>query len=193
MKAVCRKIWLRTSSTLLTNANLWAPGKQLILHGNPSAIAAIDFSPYMAVLRRHLFLTECASPVLHVASGHPRWRFGHLCSPRWIHCLSAPLENPFKTHLRESLSCGPIWFFQPPHLIRVSGRWLYSGRMIRDVSSQLISSWEGKEEMRSIIHLRQHCTFFDDPDVPFRPKPRRPFDQTRAPYPEPQDPPRSTR
>ena len=32
-------------------------------------------------------------------------------------------------------------------------------------------------------------TFFDDPDVPFRPRPRGPFDQPRGPYPEPQDPP----
>ena len=35
---------------------------------------ARDFSPHMAVLRRHFF-AECAPSVLHVASGHPRWRF----------------------------------------------------------------------------------------------------------------------
>ena len=39
-------------NTLLTNANLLSSGKQLILHWNPSAIAW-DFSPHMAVLRRH--------------------------------------------------------------------------------------------------------------------------------------------
>ena len=48
-------------------------GQQLILHGNPSALAR-DFSPHMAVLRRHFF-AECALPMLYVASGHPRWRF----------------------------------------------------------------------------------------------------------------------
>ena len=30
----------------------WGPGQQLIFHGNPSALAR-EFSPYMAVLRRH--------------------------------------------------------------------------------------------------------------------------------------------
>ena len=48
-------------------------GQQLILHGNPSALAK-DFSPKMAVLRRHFF-AKYALPVLWVASGHPRWRF----------------------------------------------------------------------------------------------------------------------
>ena len=33
-----------------------------------------------------------------------------------------------------------------------------------------------------------NLTFIDEPDVPFRPKPRGPFDQLRGPYPEPQDP-----
>ena len=47
--------------------------RQLILHGNLSAIAR-DFSSCMAVLRRHFF-AESAFPVLCVASGHPRLRF----------------------------------------------------------------------------------------------------------------------
>ena len=34
-------------------------------------------------------------------------------------------------------------------------------------------------------------TFFDDPDVPLRPRPRGPFDQPRGPYREPQGPPDS--
>ena len=46
-------------------------GKQWSLHGNPSAIAK-DFSPQMAVLRRHFF-AEYALRVLYVASRHPRW------------------------------------------------------------------------------------------------------------------------
>ena len=35
-------------------------------------------------------------------------------------------------------------------------------------------------------------TFFDDPDVPFRPRPHGPFDQPRGPYPELEDPPDPT-
>ena len=45
-------------------------GKQLILHGNPSAIAQV-FSPHMAVLRRHF--SECALPMLYDSPGHPWW------------------------------------------------------------------------------------------------------------------------
>ena len=66
----------------VTKCDLLGPGQQVILHGNPSAIAA-TFSPHMAVLRCVVF-TEYALPVLHVASGHPRWRLWHLCSQRWI-------------------------------------------------------------------------------------------------------------
>ena len=47
-------------------------GKHLTLHGNPSAIAR-DFSPHVAVLRRHFF-AECALAVLCVTLGHPRSR-----------------------------------------------------------------------------------------------------------------------
>ena len=51
--------------------------KQLILHGNPSAIAK-DFS--VAYGRSSTsFLTEYVLPVLFVASRHPRWKFRHLC------------------------------------------------------------------------------------------------------------------
>ena len=49
------------------------PGQQLILHGNPSAIAA-TFSPHMAILSMSFF-AEHAFPVLHAASGNPRERF----------------------------------------------------------------------------------------------------------------------
>ena len=48
-------------------------GKQLILHGNPSAIGR-DFSPLMAFVRR-FFFAECALPVLYVTSGHLGSRF----------------------------------------------------------------------------------------------------------------------
>ena len=43
-------------------------GKQLIRHGNPSAIAQV-FSPHMAVLRRHL-LPNYALPVLYDSPRH---------------------------------------------------------------------------------------------------------------------------
>ena len=51
----------------------WGSGKQLILHGNPSAIAA-NISPHVAVLSTS-FLADYAFRTLHVTSGHPRWRF----------------------------------------------------------------------------------------------------------------------
>ena len=53
------KIRLRTSSTLLTNASLWAHSNNYTAYGSPSMS----------------FFTEYAFPVLHVTSGHPRWRF----------------------------------------------------------------------------------------------------------------------
>ena len=45
-------------------------GKELVLHGDPSAIAR-DFSPHMSVLRRHCF-AEYAAPMLHDSSGYTR-------------------------------------------------------------------------------------------------------------------------
>ena len=49
------------------------PGKQLILHRNPSAIAA-TLSPAYGNLSMSCF-AEHASPVLHVSLGHPRGDF----------------------------------------------------------------------------------------------------------------------
>ena len=46
---------------------------------------------------------------------------------------------------------------------------------------------EGADETSSPSPPR--FTFFDDPDVPFRQRPRGLFDQPRGPHPEPQDPP----
>ena len=51
----------------------WGSGKQLVLHGNPSALAK-DSSPAHGSPSTSFF-AECALPVLHVAPGHPRWRF----------------------------------------------------------------------------------------------------------------------
>ena len=70
--------------------------KQLILHRNPPAIAW-EFSPFVAVLRRHFFAQCCTSL-------------------QGVYCLGAPLENPFKTNWREGLSCCPGRLFQ--HRIR---------------------------------------------------------------------------
>ena len=53
-------------------------GKQLIFHGNPSAIAK-DFSPAHGSPSTS-FLAEYALPALYVASRHPRWR--HRCGQR---------------------------------------------------------------------------------------------------------------
>ena len=61
----------------LTNASHWYSEKQLILHGNPSAIAR-DFSPQMAVLRRHFF-AEYAFSRLYDSPRYPRKQFGHFC------------------------------------------------------------------------------------------------------------------
>ena len=47
-------------------------GKQLILHGNPSAIAR-DFFPAYGCPSTSF--SECAHPVLHVTSGHARSRY----------------------------------------------------------------------------------------------------------------------
>ena len=66
-------------------------GQQLILHGNPSTLAW-NFSPRMAVLRRGNF-------DIFAASGEST--------------ACAPLENPFKTHWREGVSCDPVQLFQP--------------------------------------------------------------------------------
>ena len=84
--------------------------KQLILHGNPSPIAR-DFSPHMAVLRRHFFLLnvhfKCCL-LLHDTLGDDFDIFAASSeSTAWT-----PLKNPFKNNWREGLSCRPIRLFQ---------------------------------------------------------------------------------
>ena len=69
--------------------------------------------------------------------------------------MGAFLENPFETNWRECLSCNPIRFFSAPYLVRVRGRWLYSRKMIRDVSSYFFHM-RTKEEMRPVLHHRQN-------------------------------------
>ena len=73
-------------------------GKQLILHGNPSAIAR-DFSPHMAVLRRHCLPNvhfQCCM-FLQGTLGHD---FDIFAASGGSTALGAPLENPFKTNWR---------------------------------------------------------------------------------------------
>ena len=65
-------------------------------HGSPSTSSFAEFT----------------LPVLYDSLGHQWWQFWHLYGQRWILCLGAPLENPFKTNWREVLSCSPIQLFQ---------------------------------------------------------------------------------
>ena len=99
-------------------------GRQFILHGNPSAIAR-DFSPYMAVLRRH-FLPNAHFQCCMLLQGTFGYDFDIFAASGW------------KTRSRPSsvrlCPAAQFDFFPAPHLTRVSGQWLCSGRKTRDVS-----------------------------------------------------------
>ena len=138
----------------LNTCELMGSGKQLILHGNPSALAG-NFSPHITVLRRHLLLymefqwcmilqgTLGSNFNIFAASGE---------STAWVlHWKTR--SRPIGVRL-----CPVAQFnFSVPHLIRARGQWLYSGKKVCDVSP----SWlhlRTKEEIIPIIHLRQLYT-----------------------------------
>ena len=106
-------------------------GQQLVLHG-PSAIAR-DFSPKMAVLRRHVLPNvhfQCCM-LLQGTLGHDFDIFAASGeSTAWV-LLWKARSRPIAVRVCPV----PQSTFSAPHLIHVRGRWLYSGRMIRDVSS----------------------------------------------------------
>ena len=183
--AVYRKIWLRTSSTLSKNANLWTQGNDRSFTGIHrrlqqnfphmwqsfdvifteyafSSAACCFRAPSMAILTS---LQPAVDLLLGCSSGKTRsWPIGvRVC----------PVANST---------------FSAPRLTRVSGPWLYSGRKIRDVSPNLSHlRTNGGDETSSPSQPK--FTSFDDPDDPFSPRPRGPFDQPCGPYPEPQGPP----
>ena len=85
-------------------------GKQLILHGNPKAIAR-DFSAHMAVLRR-LFLPnmhfQCCM-LLQGTVGGIFYIFAASGKPTaWVLLK----KKTFKTNWRAGLSCSPTQFFR---------------------------------------------------------------------------------
>ena len=120
-------------------------GKQLILHGNPSAIAK-DFSPHVAVLRR-LFLPnmqfECCmfSRTLSEASSTS---LRPAVNPR----LGASLENPCTSF--DPCAWTMIVFWKEN-----------SGRQPQIITSE--------NERGDETNCTSPPTFFDDPDVPFGP------------------------
>ena len=84
-------------------------GKQLILHGNPQAIAK-DFSPHMAVLRRHLLPNmhfQCCRILQGALGGNFDIFAASGESTAWVLLW----KKPFKTNWCEGLSCSPIQFF----------------------------------------------------------------------------------
>ena len=83
-------------------------GKQLVLHGNQSAIA-MDFHRIC-----HSFdLIFCRLCPCRAVCYFRAPSVAILTSLRpAVNPLGAPLENPFKTNWREGLSCSPIRLFQ---------------------------------------------------------------------------------
>ena len=138
-------------------------GKQLIRHGNLSAIAIVF--PHMAVLRRHLLPNmhfQCCMSL----ERHPQWKDGHLCCQRWIYCLGTPLETPFKTNWREGLSVSQS-NFSVPHLIRV---WTIVMFWKEDSGMPAPADYTWKRRSRwDQLSISANFTFFDDSDVHFGP------------------------
>ena len=85
-------------------------GKQLIRHGNPSAITQV-FSPHMAVLRRHLL------PNLHfqccmILCGTIGGNFDTITASGEYSAWVLLWKTPITTNWRDVLSCSPIQLFQ---------------------------------------------------------------------------------
>ena len=99
-------------------------GKQLFLHGNPSAIASNFLHVWQSfdVIFPNMQIQWCV--LLHGTLGGDFDIFAtNIESTTW----EAPLENPVKTNWREGLSCSPIRLFQHRIWTRVRGQWLCSG------------------------------------------------------------------
>ena len=129
----------------INNCESLGSGKQLVLHGNSSAIAK-DFSPHMAVLRRHF----CRICVLYDS---PPWEtILTSLRPAANPLLGCSSGKPVQDQLAWRFVLWPNLTFSATHLIWERGRWLCSGRKILDVSWSHLRT---KEETRPIIHLRQ--------------------------------------
>ena len=147
------------------------PGQQLILHRNPSAIAA-TFSPHMAVLRRHFLPNmhfQCCMLLqgtlggdfdIFAASGESTaWVLHWKTRSRPIGVRVCPVAqfNFFSTA------------FDPREWTMVVFWKEDSGRQPPLVTPEN----EGRDETSSPSPPK--FTFFDDLDVPFRPRPRGPL------------------
>ena len=86
-------------------------GKQLILHGNPSALAK-NISPHMAVPRRHFFLPimhlQCCISLQGTLGGNFDIFAASGESTAWVFLLT----TRSRPYWREGLSCSPIQLFQ---------------------------------------------------------------------------------
>ena len=132
-------------------------GKQLILHGNPSAIAKGFFSVYGSPPTS--FFAECALPMLSsvaiLISLQPAVNPLPGCSS----------ENQFMTNWREGLSWWPNSTRSTPHLTRVTGQWLCSGRKTRDASFDWFTTPENEGGDETSAPSPPRFIFFDDPSA----------------------------
>ena len=162
------------------------PGQKLIHHGRPPAIAA-TFSPHMAFFRRLVFPNmhfQCCMLLqgtlggdfdIFAASGESAawvllWK--NRSRPTGVRVCPVAHFNFFSTA------------FDPRAWTMVVFWKEDSGRQLPLITSEN----EGGDETSSTSPPK--FTSFDDPDVPFRPRPRGPFDHHRGPYPDhTQDPP----
>ena len=85
-------------------------GQQMILHGNPSAITR-NFSPHMAVLRRHV-LPNMHYQFCMLLQGTLGGDFDIFASSGESTAWVLLWKIRFKTNWREGLSCSPNPFFQ---------------------------------------------------------------------------------
>ena len=185
MYAVNRKISLQTFSTPSTNASHWDSGKQLLHHGNPSAIA-MDFSPNMAVLRR-LFCRICSWSAVGFSKALSEANFDIFAASG----ESTALVLLWKTCSRPiGVRVCPVAQFNffstacDPHAWTMIVFW----KEDPERQPQLITPENGGEDETS-SPSPPRFTFFEDPDVPVRPKPRGPPEQPRGLSPGPPDPP----
>ena len=149
---------------------------------NPSTLAK-DFLPHMAVLRRH-FLPNVHFQCCMLLEGTLGGDFDIFAangeSTAWV-LLWKTRSRPIGVRVCPLAQLNFFSTTLDPRAWTMAVFW----------KLQLIRTYENEGRDETGSPSPPKFAFFDDPDVPFRPMPRGPFDQPRGPYPEPQDPPDS--
>ena len=110
-----------------------------------------SFSPHMSVLKRHFFCRICSLSAVRYYRALSEAIFTSLL-PAVNPLLEYHAGKPVQNQLAWGFVLQTSLISSRPHLIRVSGHWLYSGRKVWDVSHSSLHL-RTKEDIILIVHL----------------------------------------